>query len=54
MAKLGKEGWVIIVVSLFMLLLWAFMGNPKSPISGAGNLAGRQKKMLSHFYSSGY
>lgn len=29
------------------------MGSPKSHISGAGNLAGRQKKM-SHFYPSGY
>jgi hypothetical protein len=31
--------------SLFMLPLWAFMGNPKSHLSGAEKLAGRQEKM---------
>lgn len=45
--KDGEEGWIIITVGLFILPLWAFMGNPKSHVSGAGNLAGRQKKMLS-------
>ena len=47
--KMEKRGWIIITVGLFILPVWAFMGNPKSHVSGAGNLAGRQKKMLPHF-----
>lgn len=38
--------------SLFMLPLWAFMGNPKSHISGVGKLAGRQENV--RFPSKGF